>query len=69
MLDQVQFYACKRYMCVGMKSCNAAVLGDCGRFPLYIETVKTMFKILDKNFENATAWTRKTVLLYDEVFR
>ena len=54
MLDQVQFYACKRYMCVGMKSCNAAVLGDCGRFPLYIETVKTMFKILDKNFENAT---------------
>ena len=40
LLEQVQYYACKRYMCVGMKSCNAAVLGDCGRFPLYIETAK-----------------------------
>ena len=27
-------------MCVGVKSCNAAVLGDCGRFPLYIEAEK-----------------------------
>ena len=27
-------------MCVDVKSCNAAVLGDCGRFPLYIETAK-----------------------------
>ena len=40
LLEQVQYYACERYMCVGMKSCNAAVLGDCGRFPLYIETAK-----------------------------
>ena len=30
MLEQVQIYACKRYMCVGVKSCNAAVLGDYG---------------------------------------
>ena len=46
-------YACKRYMCVGIKSCNASVLGDCGRFPLYIETVKHCIKYLDKNFKNA----------------
>ena len=39
-LEQVQNYACKSYMCVDVKSCNAAVLGDCGRFPLYIETAK-----------------------------
>ena len=37
-LEQVQYYACKRYICVGIKSCNAAVLGDCGRFPLHVET-------------------------------
>ena len=40
----IQHYACKRYMCVGIKSCNAAVLGDCGRFPLYIETAKRCLK-------------------------
>ena len=43
-LEQIQHYACKRYMCVGIKSCNAAVLGDCGRFPLYIETAKRCLK-------------------------
>ena len=37
-------YACKIYMCVGIKSCNASVLGDCGRVPLYIETAKRCIK-------------------------
>ena len=39
-LEQVHYYACKRFMCVGIKSCNAAVIGDCGRFLLYIETIR-----------------------------
>ena len=43
-LEKVQYYACKRYMCVGIKSCNAAVLGDCGRFPLHVETAKRCVK-------------------------
>ena len=29
-LEQVQYYACKRLMYVGIKSCYAAVIGDCG---------------------------------------
>ena len=43
-LEQIQHYACKRYMCVGIKSCNAVFLDDCGRFPLYIETAKQCLK-------------------------
>ena len=35
-LEQVHYYACKRFMCVGIKSCNTAIIGDCGRYPLYI---------------------------------
>ena len=43
-LEQVHYYACKRFMCVGIKSCNSAVVGDCGRYPLYIETMKRCIK-------------------------
>ena len=37
-------YACKRYMCVGLRACNAVVLGDCGRFPIWIESTKRYIK-------------------------
>ena len=43
-LEQVHYYACKRFMCVGIKSCNATIIGDCGRFPLYIETMRRCVK-------------------------
>ena len=36
----MQTYACKRYMCVNLKTSNDAVLGDCGRYPMYIESTK-----------------------------
>ena len=29
-IEEVHRHACKRYMCVGLRACNAAVLGDCG---------------------------------------
>ena len=35
--ELVHRYACKRYMCVSLHASNMAVLGDCGRFPLWIE--------------------------------
>ena len=37
-LERIQNYACKRYMNIGQNACNAAVLGDCNRFPMYITT-------------------------------
>ncbi|MEW8548219.1 MAG: reverse transcriptase family protein [Candidatus Thiodiazotropha sp.] len=43
-VELVHRYACKRYMCVSLKACNAAVLGDCGRFPLWIESNKRCIK-------------------------
>lgn len=37
-------YACKRYMCVDIKSRNASVPDDSGRFPLHIENAKRCIK-------------------------
>ena len=39
-IERIQYYACKRYMCVQSNSCNDAVLGDCGRYPMYIQAMK-----------------------------
>ena len=55
-LERIQDYACKRYMNVGQNRCNAAVLGDCNRFPMYNRGVTQpflgMFSLLlkDLNF-------------------
>ena len=40
----VQKNACKRFMNVSQRVCNAAILGDCNRFPLHIETAKQAMK-------------------------
>ena len=37
-------YACKRYMCVRLNASNDAVLGDCGRYPMYINATKLCVK-------------------------
>ena len=37
-------YVCKRHMCAGLRACNAAVLRDCGRFPIWIESTKRCIK-------------------------
>ena len=39
-IEVVLRYTCKRYMCVGLTACNAAVFGDCGRFPIWIDSTK-----------------------------
>ena len=39
-IEVVHRYACKRYL----YACNAAVLGDCGRFPIWIESTKRCIK-------------------------
>ena len=36
-VENIHQYACTRYMCVRLNSTNAAVLGECGRFPLSIQ--------------------------------
>ena len=43
-IELVHRYARKRYMCVGLRACNAAVLGDCGRYPLWIESARRCVK-------------------------
>ena len=39
-VEKVHYYACKHYMCVRLNSSNDAILGECGRFPLYIQYYK-----------------------------
>ena len=43
-IERVHNYACKRYMCVRLNASNDAVLGDCGRYPLYINATKRCIK-------------------------
>ena len=43
-IERVQIYACKRFLNASLKSCNAAVMGDCGRYPIYITTFKRCIK-------------------------
>ena len=43
-IERVHVYACKRYMCVKLNASNDAVLGDCGRYPMYINAVKRCVK-------------------------
>ena len=42
--ELVLSYACKRFLCVSTNATNAAVLGDCGRYPLSIEAAKRCVK-------------------------
>ena len=43
-LERCQYYACKRFMCTRQYTSNSAVLGDCARYPMYIETFKRAIK-------------------------
>ena len=43
-IELVNRYACKWYMCVGLNSSNSALLGYCGRFPLWIEAARRCIK-------------------------
>ena len=43
-LEYVHRYACKRFLNVDSKVCNSFALGDCGRFPLHIQTQKRVLK-------------------------
>ena len=43
-LERVHRYACKRVLNVSFKVCNSFALGDCRRFPLYIQTQRRVLK-------------------------
>ena len=43
-IEKVHIHACKRYLNVPENSCNDAIMGDLGRFPLYITTAKRCIK-------------------------
>ena len=42
--ESLQIYACKRFLNVNKTACNDAILGDTGRFPMYIFSSKRCIK-------------------------
>ena len=47
-IERVQYYVCKRFINVSFRTNNYAVLWECGRFPLYIETAKRALEYWNK---------------------
>ena len=43
-VESIHIYACKRYASAPLKTSNVAIMGDCGRFPLYISASKKCIK-------------------------
>ena len=43
-VENVQTYACKRFLHTSLNSCNVAILGDLGRFPMKIFAMKRCMK-------------------------
>ena len=43
-IERVHNYACKRYMCIRLNASNDAVLGNCWRYPMYINATKRCVK-------------------------
>ena len=43
-IENVHIYACKRFLNVYTMSCNDAILGDLGRYPMYIFAAKRCLK-------------------------
>jgi len=41
-IEHVHNYACKRFLSVPKYTCNDSVLGDCGRYLMYILSCKRM---------------------------
>ena len=50
-IERIHYYLCKRYMNVGIKASNLGVIGDCGRYPMFIETRKRAIKYCLKNLK------------------
>ena len=43
-IERAQYYLCKRIMNISLNASNYAVLGECGRYPLYIKPHKRSVK-------------------------
>ena len=43
-MEAVQIYACKQFLNVKMQTCNDVVLGDLGRYPMFIQAHKRCIK-------------------------
>jgi len=39
-MENIHVYVCKRSLNASLGSCNECILGDCGRFPMYIYSAK-----------------------------
>jgi len=57
-VERVHTYACKRFMSAPIYSCNNAIIGDCGRYPIHIyssmRVVKYWLRLLETPYSRHT---------------
>ena len=47
-LERVQYLACRKFLGVSNRSPNSSILGECGRYPIYLYTAKRCIKYWTK---------------------
>lgn len=69
-IENIQTYACKRFLHTSLRSCNAAILGDLGRFPIKILAMKRCIsywlRILKLPEDRYVKLCYNMLMLYDE---
>ncbi|WAR13675.1 hypothetical protein MAR_027855, partial [Mya arenaria] len=48
-IENVLLFVCNNFLCTNIKSCNAAVLWDCGRFPILPNFISCVRQLLQNN--------------------
>lgn len=70
-IEKVHTYACKRFLNIPLNSINNVVLGDCGRYPMYIASskrcIKYWLKILEMPEDRYVKKCYKMLRYLDEV--
>ena len=70
-IENVQINACKRFLNASQNACNAAVMGDIGRYPLQIETskrcIKYWIKLLECKHDRFIKLSYEMLKTYDDL--
>ena len=70
-VENVHIYACKRFLNASPNACNAAVMGDLGRYPLLIEAskrcIKYWLKLLECKDDRFIKLSYDMLKMYDDL--
>ena len=70
-IETVQLYACKRFLNVHISSCNDSILGDLGRYPMYIfaskRCIKFWIRLINLPRDRYTRLCYEMLMYYDTI--